>query len=193
MAGESVLMALEVASLVLHGAGIRYALIGGAALPAWGRIRATADADILIQLRLDTDQGKLALGLTVKALREAGFAHLERADRQKLEDKWVFQFWFPIREHGISLRVDLIATGTREDEEIFNRAVLRKVDGFTVPVASCEDLILLKLAAARPVDLADATELLTINKEALDMTYLEGRAAQKKLTSQLREILQRAK
>jgi hypothetical protein len=69
--------------------------------------------------------------------------------------------------------------------EIVDRAVVRSVDGFSVRVASCEDLILLKLAAGRPIDLADARELVEINREKLDMKYLESRAQTLGLAAEL--------
>ena len=50
MAREAVLLAIQAATNALNGLGTTYALIGGAALPAWGPIRATADADILISI-----------------------------------------------------------------------------------------------------------------------------------------------
>jgi len=47
MTGEGILRALEAATRALSAAGTRHALIGGVALPAWGRIRATVDvADV---------------------------------------------------------------------------------------------------------------------------------------------------
>ncbi|MEW6747405.1 MAG: hypothetical protein AB1486_32135 [Planctomycetota bacterium] len=186
MAGESVLLAIDAAGQALSSLGVSYALIGGAALPAWGRIRATADADILVAL----PWSKASYLRIVEGLRGAGFAHLERADRKHLEDKTVLHFWFPLREHGYSIRLDIIvAQGARYDE-IIQRCSIRKIDGLTVRVASCEDLVLLKLAAGRPIDRADAGELLTINSSTIDRAYLEDRASELGLTNELREVLE---
>jgi len=180
MLGESLLAALETATNALQASGVRHAIIGGAALPAWGRIRATEDADVLISLGQGARAGE-PLRKVVESLRGAGFAHMERADRRRIEDKTVLHFWFPLRPQGISVRIDLIACDGVEYEEVLDRAVRRKIDGFTVPVASCEDLVLLKLAAGRPIDLTDARELLAIQGKGLDRDYLRTRAARRGL------------
>ncbi|MBI4604252.1 MAG: nucleotidyl transferase AbiEii/AbiGii toxin family protein [Planctomycetes bacterium] len=192
MLPETILTALEAASRALSESGARYALIGGAALPAWGRTRATADADILVGLGGSAEQGASAQAAVVGALRAAGFAHLEKADRRRIEDKVVLHFWFPLREQGYSIRLDVIAAGGPEYEEILSRASPRKVNGFSVPVASCEDLVLLKLAAGRLIDRVDVQELLAINKDSLDRTYLETRAARRNLAKELEEAWKQA-
>lgn len=181
--GERLLQALESAVRALDARGLRHALIGGAALPVWGRIRATADADLLMSATGSNPQE------VIDALRQAGFAHMERADRRRLGDKLVLHFWFPLRDLGLSLRVDVIASEAPWIEEVLQRAVLRRVDGFEVRVASCEDLILLKLEAGRAIDLADARELCAINMAQLDRAYLEGRADARGLRTALAETL----
>lgn len=50
MATEALLAAIEAAVGALQKVGADYALVGGAALPAWGRLRATQDADVLLAL-----------------------------------------------------------------------------------------------------------------------------------------------
>ena len=51
MANEVVLPVIEEAIRSLDDLNLSYALVGGAAMPAWGRIRATADVDILLVLK----------------------------------------------------------------------------------------------------------------------------------------------
>ncbi len=189
MAANAVLLALEAASVALTSAGVRHALVGGAALPAWGRIRATADADVYLGVEDDRESRERLVSTLVGVLRAAGFAHLERADRRRVEQMWILHFWFPIRDQGFSIRLDLIVDAGPAAEEILSRASLRKVNDFHVPVASCEDLVLLKLAAGRPVDLADVQALLEANRETLDMGYLESRAASRNLSDALRSAL----
>lgn len=177
MTGPTVLAAIEAACGALAGAGVRFALVGGAALPAWGRTRATADADVLVALEeADRPRGS-SLTRIVERLRAAGFAHLERTDRLEVGGYLILHFWFPIRTQSLSIRVDLLITGDRVHQAMLERATTRRIDGFSVPVASCEDLILLKLAAGRPVDLADVEALIDINRTGLDMAYLRSQAA----------------
>jgi len=148
-------------------------------MPAWGRIRATADADFLLHAAAAERDA------VTDGFRKHGFAHMEHADRQKIGDQWVLHFWFPVRPHDISVRVDLIVAETPEYAGIVERAVNRRIDGVTVRVASCEDLILLKLVAGRAIDLADAKELLAINRDALDDKYLKDQAGRMGATDAL--------
>ncbi len=164
---------------------VPHALVGGAALPAWGRIRATEDIDFLISLQA-SEQEKLD-ALTA-SLREAGFAHLKREDRKRLGNLWIYYFWYPVRPQGYALRLDLLMADSPEYREILERAVSREIDNYPVSVASCEDLILLKLAAGQPVDLADARELIDINRTSLDRIYLQNQSAKMRLQEALHRI-----
>jgi len=184
-ASRGVLTALEEAAVqAFESAGRRYALIGGAALPAWGRVRATADADLLVGSAADT------LDVAVSALREGGFAHMSRADRREIDDKVVLHFWFPLRDVGVSVRVDVIAGVGDETsyEDVLARAVVRQLDGLRLRVATCEDLILLKLSAGRAIDLADARELFAINQDDLDLGYLEAHARRQGLAKAVADL-----
>jgi hypothetical protein len=188
MASEAVLASLEAAAGCIGRLGLSYALVGGAALPAWGRIHATQDADLLIHLASGQRPVDETLADLVDSMRKAGFAHLDRADRRRVEDKSILFFWFPVRPQGFSVRLDLIVVDAPRYREVIDRAVIRKVNGFAARVASCEDLILLKLAASRAVDVADARELLEINCQGIDRPYLEGQAASFGVEKELRQL-----
>lgn len=189
MAGEAVLRVLEAAVRALDAARVPHAVIGGAALPAWGRIRATADADVLVVPQRTGPSGGEVLTRIVGALREAGFAHMDRADRRRIGDREVLHFWFPIPEYSLSVRLDLLVSESAEERGIIERAVLRKVDGIEVRVACCEDLIFLKLASGRPVDLADARDLFSLNRAQLDLDGMRTMAADRGLARELAELL----
>lgn len=188
MAGESLLSSVEAAVRALDSACIRYAVIGGVAAAAWGRARSTADADILIGIDPGTAEGDRTMAEAIDALRRAGFAHLERADRRRIGDRIVLHFWFPIRPQGLSVRVDLLAGSGNLDRKVIERAVVRKIDGFEVRIAACEDLILLKLSAGRPIDVVDAKELLALNRDRIDRAYLAENAARMGIEEELRGI-----
>ena len=59
---------------------------------------------------------------------------------------------------------------------IFERARRVPFLGLEMPVASPEDMILLKCLAGGPVDLEDARSILSVMKGKLDMKYLEKEA-----------------
>lgn len=168
--GEGMIEALRLLAEALDAVGARFALIGGAAMPVWGHDRSTRDVDAIVLADTGDERGQVHR--IVEALRARGFAHLDRADRARLDEGLLLHAWFPLRPHPVSLRVDLFMAADAHRVEAIRRALPRKVDGFEVPVASCEDLILLKLTAARPIDLADARALVQANTSGLDREYL---------------------
>lgn len=175
MSGETVLTAIEAACQALNHLGLQFALVGGAALPAWGRVRATGDADFLVALPQPESS---TLSAVIERFRTNGFAHHNRADRKRIDEHLILHFWFPIRPQAVSIRVDLLFSEDSIYRQMLDRATERRIDGFVVPIASCEDLILLKLRAARPIDNADAAALIAGNRDNLDADYLQRRAAE---------------
>ncbi|MDD2500522.1 MAG: nucleotidyl transferase AbiEii/AbiGii toxin family protein [Geobacter sp.] len=131
-----------------------FTLIGGLAVSAWSTPRATRDIDLLILV--DTDK----LQQVVIALCDAGLhAELRRGG---YDDPVPYL----IRADAVDL---LVATKTYEAETIRQSNAI-EIAGKTVPVASPEFLIILKLKAGGPQDLLDVQELLAsglVNRELL--------------------------
>lgn len=74
--------------------------------------------------------------------------------------------------HGASgVRVDFVFATTPFEEGAIERAESVRVGGESVPFATAEDLILLKLFAGRPRDLEDARSVVR-RQRALDWRYL---------------------
>lgn len=65
---------------------------------------------------------RMALGDS-EALRQHGFAHLERADSMRIDDKRILHFWSPLRPAGVSVRVDLLVGDAAEHARFVERAV----------------------------------------------------------------------
>lgn len=173
--GEALFEALRLLAEALTSAGGQFALIGGAAMPVWGHDRSTRDVDAIVLTEPGSEPQQVAR--IVEALRARGFAHMDRADRARLEDGLLVHAWFPLRPQSVSLRIDLFLAADPHRAEVIRRARPRMVGGCEVPVASCEDLILLKCRAARPVDMADARALVQANSTELDREYLRRWAA----------------
>lgn len=170
MVSEFVLGAVRAAVGVLRSLGLDYALFGGVAVNAWERIRATRDADLLLTIHgVDVDALKTAL-------RSAGFAHHDRADRRELEEAGVLRFWWPAAATGFSIKVDVVLGRREYHREVLARRVRRRAFGEEWDFATVEDCILLKLVAGRPIDRADAVDLLRIHQSRVDEEYLRGRA-----------------
>jgi hypothetical protein len=72
------------------------------------------------------------------------------------------------------------------------RRVLRRAYGEQFAFATQEDCILLKLLAGRPVDRADAVELLAINAGSVERAYLASSAQRLGVGQALGESLSQA-
>ncbi len=156
-AGDDVLATI---AAVFEQAGLRYALIGGHAVNAWLEPRFTADVDVTVA----ADPAALArardaleaLGYVVNAEHGADlpsgpdFVRFTRGPQDSPIE---------IQAAKTQLQHDLIARATRSS---------------VVATATPEDLIILKLIAHRPKDLADLAGLLAL--EGLDWSYVEDRA-----------------
>ena len=183
MISEFVLEPFRKAVRVLESLGIRYVLLGGLAMNVWERIRATRDADFLVaEQEVDIDQ-------LCAAMREAGFSHHEGANRVQLEDIGLLRFWCPAGDTGFSMKTDVLLGRSKYHEVVLGRGLLRETFGHAFAVASVEDCILLKLAAGRPIDNADAVELASIHAGILDRSYLTEWAKRLNVAESLQRIL----
>ena len=147
----------------LTGHGVDYVVVGGIAGVLWGSSRNTFDLDICPA----TDGGNLeALGKALVQLE----ARLRRVD-----DELVF-----VPDERLLANVELLTLDTNAGPldvlmrpgdapgyERLRRAATRlDVGGFSVLVASIEDLIAMKRAAGRPKDELDVEELEAIRQLA---------------------------
>lgn len=169
MASEA-LSALLRALTALATLGVPVAAFGGMAVNLWGRVRATMDADILV------DSATTSVEAIVAAMRAEGFAHQDRIDRVRLDDGVVLHFRRALGDLGVSVKVDIVLPTSRLALQALRRRVELETEGRRIPVVTCEDLILLKLLAGRPIDRADAADLRERWKGQLDEAYLESAA-----------------
>lgn len=143
-------------------------------MPAWFHERSTRGLDLLVLVSQSEERAEA--DRIVQALREHGFAHQTRVDRRRLEDGLLLHAWYPLREISMAIRVDLfLCTGGFRAEAI-RRAVRGTVGGIEVPLATCEDLILLKCLAGMAIDTLDARALAEKNRAKLDLECLDRRA-----------------
>ena len=74
--------------------------------------------------------------------------------------------------------VDFLLTLPGYEEQIIERAVLRKLNGFSAWICSAEDLIIQKASAGRGKDWPDVEALLIEQRGKLDEAYIEDWLAQ---------------
>jgi len=144
------------AALERHG--VRYVLIGGLAANAHGVRRTTRDVDVIVE-RSDDNLERLAaaareldvaspvIDSRMQELDPLDPADLARASNVSLDT----------RDGELDVMND--AKGAPPFDRLSARAVVVVVLGVRVPVAGLDDLIALKHAAGRDVDLRDIADL----------------------------------
>jgi hypothetical protein len=145
----------------LSTVGAEYMLIGGLAVGVWSAPRATKDCDLSVRVLASTDALRESLahaGLDVArgdlARAQAG-GEAVRLRRQGRTDEPVV--------------VDLLFATTPFEIEALGRRRPLRVLGIDLPVATPEDLLVFKLIAGRPQDLADASLLLDLHGSDFDL------------------------
>lgn len=140
---------------VLHRHGVEYVVIGGLAVQVHGHVRMTNDVDLMpspapVNLR------RLADALTELGARvlNPGSEHLEVSARM-LPRAALWQFSTRAGD------VDVLhaAPGAAPWAKLRERALTVALGAHVIPIAGRDDLIRMKRARGRPIDLADIAAL----------------------------------
>ena len=152
---------------------LSYALMGGLAVAAWGAPRATEDIDVLADV---TPSPELEA-----SLRTAGF---ETEWRRGTPDDPV-PLLLRLRSPS-GPEIDVVCATRVWEREMLARSIRIQIAGrLEIPVIALEDLIVLKLMAGGPHDLADVVDLLGRVESLPD---LEKRAAARGVADLLRKV-----
>lgn len=140
---------------VLAEHDVEYVLIGGLAVQTHGHVRTTNDAD-LIPAPQPANLHRLATALRALDAKvlNAGQDDVE-IDVKMLPMATIWQF--ATRDGGVDVLPEV--PGGRPYEELSARALRVKLGDLEIAVADLDDLIQMKLARGRPVDLADVAAL----------------------------------
>ena len=135
--------------------GVEYVLIGGLAVQTHGHVRTTNDAD-LIPAPQPANLNRLAAALRSLDARvlNPGQEDVE-IDAKMLPKATIWQF--VTRDGGIDVLHEV--PGGRPYEELSQGALRVRLGDIEVSVVGLDDLIHMKLARGRPVDLADVAAL----------------------------------
>lgn len=135
--------------------GVDYVLIGGLAVQTYGHVRTTNDADLI------PAPGPANLKRLAAALRSLDARVLNPGEEdteihaEMLPRATIWQF--ASRDGGIDVMREV--PGGRSFAELSGRALHVALGDIDVPVVDLDDLIQMKLACGRPVDLADVASL----------------------------------
>lgn len=133
---------------IFHERHIPHALIGGLAVATWGAPRATEDIDLLADLEPSPELDA--------AFRAAGF----EAEWRRGDPDDPVPLLLRLRS-ATGPEVDVICATRDWEREMLDRAIrVRIPEGPETPIIAIEDLVVLKLLAGGPRDLADVADLL---------------------------------
>jgi hypothetical protein len=126
----------------------------------------TADVDITIRVKPGN------LKPFCKEMEIAGF-RLRIADDAFVERTRVL----PFLHLATQAPLDVVLAGPGPEETFLERVVRVDLEGLSVPVASPEDIIVMKLLAGRPKDLEDIRNVLAERFDKLDLSYMRSMTA----------------
>ena len=163
--------------------GMPYAIMDGWAVRLYGLPRPTYDIDFTIAAASDR-LGELyaevtGLGCTVPDQFLAGWI-------DRVADMPLVKFRLYVDGHGID--IDVFLAESPYQDELLRRRRLHELRGRAVAFVSPEDLVLLKLIAARPRDLGDIEDVLLARPD-MDESYMRHWAGPLGVAEKLEEVL----
>lgn len=162
---------------------IDYMIVGGIAVGIWVAPRATSDLDFVIGL-----DERLLSGFAESA-QQAGFVIF---DPKPIRFQHMMLLRMFLKEDGDLLLIDCLLAGDDYTKQTLSRAVEVSIAGRPVMVCSPEDLLLLKLVAARGHDLLDAEHVVRLQHQRLDRDYLAMWADRLGVSESLNQLMTKA-
>jgi predicted nucleotidyltransferase len=165
----AILRSLQRLLKLLEDKNVPYMIIGGYALPFYGRIRTTVDIDLAVAIKTEKELNQL-----LNSLKSANFEPTIASPNNPL-------IVVLDRKENIEMELWLKPDGVIFDDETLQRRQKAKLDAnLWTWIISAEDFIVNKLA--RPdrgaIDEQDVKSVLTRQETKLDNAYLQKRAKQ---------------
>lgn len=154
------------ALFLLRKESLPCALIGGLAVSLRGQTRVTADVDFVVAASIER---MLRL---VDELDATQFVPLFAGVREVVEQSFIL----PLRHRTTGVKVDLTVGMSGFEQQAVRRAENLRIARKVIPVATAEDLILMKLLADRPQDQLDVKILVATLHAQLDWAYCQTTA-----------------
>jgi len=150
---------------------VRYVVVGGLALNLHGVERATMDVDLVVALDPPN------LGAAIDAFETLGLVPVAPVKIDEARNPETLARWrrdknmiaFGLRpKQGVGPTVDCLVEPAVPFAQLVRNAITKSIGAIRIPVASIDDLIALKRAAGRAVDLADIDALERLKQLGLD-------------------------
>jgi hypothetical protein len=153
---------IETVLAALNEARVRFLVVGGVAVVLHGRLRVTADLDLVVQLERGNVERAMSALERIDFRPRAPVALASFAD-ESVRRGWVEQKhltvlsrWSP--SHA-GFEVDVFVSEPFNFEEVYSRAVRAPVRSTHALIPAIDDLIAMKRAVGRAQDLDDAAAL----------------------------------
>jgi hypothetical protein len=143
-----------------------FALIGGQASSLRGEERVTADIDLIVLVEIDQ-----ALAL-LPEFAATNFRPLFADVAEVIQRAFIL----PLRHQLTQIKVDLAIALSGFERQAIARAERLVFAGCRVPVATAEDLIIMKALAGRPRDDDDVRGMFVAQGDRLDWNYCQNMA-----------------
>ncbi len=176
---EVVLKALRKTVAAIEGVGHKAVAIGAIAHQAWGAKREPQAVDLLIS--------------TGEAQRESILGAARGEGLQQPPGGAPLTLRYTDAKLGASADVTLVEAATPFLKQVIGRAQRGPVLQIEMPVATCDDLILLRAGSALPADRDIVVELLRGNAGRIDPAYLKREAEAAGVFDKLKSAWQQAK
>ena len=171
---------------VFEGLDADWMFIGAVPVAAWGRARATADADFAVSLELS---GHARID---REMIEAGFEKVSGPMEIPGKRLVLSKYWAPgLEGEGIGIDV-FLATGYdvgRFLRESLARKVAARFHGKDYWVCTAEDLILFKILAFRARDVDDIATVIEKRYAILDWKHVHRWARELRLENLLKQVV----
>ncbi len=181
MISKSMQQCLVDARELVDSWSVPFAVIGGLCALVRGEPRFTADIDLVIAAE------PVATIHLIDAARHWPFQPL-------LEDAAEFArqaYLLPLHHTRTGITVDVSFGSTGFEKQLIGRAELESVGNVRLPVATAEDLILLKLIAGRARDVEDVNGVVLRHAGRLDWDYMLTTGLQTALSQDIIPHLER--
>jgi predicted nucleotidyltransferase len=165
--------------------GIEYALMGGIAVRAYGIPRATYDIDFTAAIK------RTELPSLLERAVSLGFMVPEpylKGWLDQVAGMPLLKLRLSINERGID--IDIFLAESEFQHSLMRRRRWLQINGYEAWLVSPEDLILLKLLANRPRDLADVGDVIFMQGQ-LDTNYMRRWAGRLDVADRLEMALKR--
>ncbi len=179
---RSFVAVVKAAERALRAARVDHAFVGALAVGAYGMPRTTSDVDVIVDYRAEDAPG------LAKAFARLGF----RVSTQDLEEAFAEGSHCTVHDPSSGFHLDLSPALRPAAKDTIRRAVRVLWRGATLPIASPEHTIVMKLVYGSDQDVEDALGILVRQKGRLHLREMREFARSQGVLEALEQLERKA-